>query len=146
MMFNNFEFTSEVYLSKSKETRTSLVQINKGKVIQNNTKEFTESMHKIVDKDIWIQNQNKGKSDKNIDFIEFGDTYFKKLGEKLQLQYPDLQNSDGNYLENFRNTFVTPKSTLFWNTFDIANDAKPVIQMIHSKEMRKLSSSQVNKL
>ena len=61
MMFNNFEFSSEEYLKKNPETRTSLVQINKGIVIQNKTQEFTESMHKNDTNEISVHNQNRGK-------------------------------------------------------------------------------------
>ena len=80
----------------------------------------------------------------NTIFIEFGDTYFQKLGEKIQLQHPEIHINEGKEIENLRNSYSTPKSTIFWNTFENALDAKPIIQMIHSREIRKLSASQVS--
>jgi len=109
-----------------REPRTSLIQINKGVVIQNNTQEFTARQ---LQKEADVHSQSQGE------------TYYQSIKNKMNAQY---ERNDKKSNSGVNNSFKTPRSVCIFKSFDQHYKMQKRNE-IPSRESRKFSCAQVMK-
>ena len=108
-MFSHTVYQSQAQMLVNENSRKSLIQKNKGRVISNSTDRNDDSR---VGKEIPSPNQGKFLIDLNY----IGESYYDKINEKLMANYHEIMTYDQQ--DAMFRTFETPKSSIINHTFD----------------------------